>query len=287
MKVTLISYTPDALELLLFTKQTRTTLDAGLMEEIKSWDEEKKYRQLQYMLGTIQSSWEFVDYVFSIEGVSRVFTHQLVRTRTASYAQQSQRTLDLSEAGYVMPDAFKDMRAADEPSDLEERFNDQMRAAFANYEFLLNTGAELQDARAILPGATATNIIMKANLRTLSDMAEKRLCFRTQGEYQEIFREMRKAVLAVHPWAEDFIRVACAKHGVCAFPNFKECPIKPGIFNPDTGGIWPDKDGQPDWDRIMGAGKYVSPLTKDEIQVRWAGTKFEAVLPKDRYKKYE
>ncbi len=284
MKLTLLSHTPNALELLLFTKQTRLSMDAGLMEEITAWPMAKKLAELNYMLGTIESSWEFVDYTFSIEGVSRAFTHQLVRTRAASFAQQSQRTVDMSGFEYVTPDAFlkeseeliKD-NLDSEGSDLEQRYHTHMRYTNTAYEQLCDMGANPQDARAILPTNVATSIIAKFNLRTLSDMAEKRLCYRTQGEYQTVFRAMRDAVLQIHPWADEFIRVACAKRGVCQFPNFKECPIKPGIFNPDTGGMWPNLDGSPIWERLMVAGKYVSPLTKSEIQVRWEGTRFEAV----------
>ena len=263
MQVTLIAHTQNALDLLLFTKQTRLSMDAGLMDEIRNWPEEKKAKELAYMLNTIESSWEFVDYTFSIGAVSRAFTHQLVRTRDGSYAQQSQRTVDMEGFGYVVPDAFVNNE------ELLDTYNVAMEDINQSYYALRSKGANPQDARAVLPTNVETNIICKYNLATLSRMAEKRLCSRTQGEYQNIFREMRKAVLAVHPWAEPFIRVACAKRGVCQFPNYKECPIKPGIFNPDTGGVWPFEDGR----------EYISirPLTKNEIQNRWEGMKFEAV----------
>ena len=39
MKVSLISYTPDAVNLLLFTKSTRLNLSPGLMAEIAAWPE--------------------------------------------------------------------------------------------------------------------------------------------------------------------------------------------------------------------------------------------------------
>ena len=89
MKVTLIYATPGAIDLLLFTKSTRLQLTPGLMDEIRSWPEERKLNELRYMAKTVPSSWEFVDLIFSIEDVTRAFTHQLVRTRTASYAQQA------------------------------------------------------------------------------------------------------------------------------------------------------------------------------------------------------
>src|SRR3954466_8252022 len=106
--VVLINYTSEARELLLYTKQTRLSLDAGLMDEIRAWPEEKKQAELDYMLGTIRSSWEFCDYVFAVNGVSRGFTHQYVRTREGSYAQQSQRTVDMSGFDFVMPGVFED-----------------------------------------------------------------------------------------------------------------------------------------------------------------------------------
>ena len=85
MKVKLISYTQDALELLLLTKNTRLANDGLLtLDDIKGWSHDKKMQHIGYMRDTIQSSWEFVDYTFKISGVSRAFTHQLVRTRTAS-----------------------------------------------------------------------------------------------------------------------------------------------------------------------------------------------------------
>jgi len=104
MKATLISFTPEAKELLIFTKSTRLTMSPGLMNEIRAWSEERKLAELEYMANTIPSSWEFVDYVFMIEGVSRAFTHQFVRSRQGSYAQQTMRVLNMGEYDYVMSD---------------------------------------------------------------------------------------------------------------------------------------------------------------------------------------
>lgn len=214
MQVKLIDYQANALELLIHTKSTR--LAAGqTVEEIAQWPMEKKLDHLKYMRHTIASSWEFVRYIFEITGVSRVFTHQLVRTRTQSYAQESQRTIDASGAGYLWlgPD-FEDYDLTCENS-------------FLTYESMQKRGVPNQDARYVLPEGTLTNIIVGSDLRTLSHTAEVRLCTRTQGEYQDVFRAMRQAVIEVHPWAEIFIQVGCVKTGVCIFPNYKECPIQP------------------------------------------------------------
>lgn len=268
MKVTLLKYDPDALDLLLFTKQTRLTQSPGLLEEIRDWTEERKLEEWDYMKGTIQSSWEFCEYTFLIDGVSRAFTHQLVRTRTGSYAQQSQRTVNMEGFEYTVPEGLLEgARAA------ENLYHESMGETASNYISLINLGANPQDARGILPTNICTNITAKFSLRTLSDMAKLRLCTRTQGEYQEVFRQMREAVISVHPWAEPVLRVHCAATGVCAFPNYHECPIKPGIFNPDTGHRWDQpfySDGSPMCTPMI-------PLTRDQIQAKWEGTRYEAV----------
>ena len=46
---------------------------------------------------------EHASFTFSVEGVSRVLTHQLVRHRIASFSQQSQRYVSLNEPTYVVP----------------------------------------------------------------------------------------------------------------------------------------------------------------------------------------
>jgi hypothetical protein len=105
-------------------------------------------------------------------------------------------------------------------------------------------------------------------------------CVLGQGEYQNVFRAMRSLVVETHPWTEPFIRVACAADGVCCFPNYAECPIKPGVFNPDTGLRWDGKTKPADWSIYDADPAPVRPHTREEIQVIWEGTRFEAV-PKE------
>jgi flavin-dependent thymidylate synthase len=189
-------------------------------EDIMNQSYDYKLDQVKYVKDTIKSSWEFVDYVFEICDVSRAFTHQLVRTRNASYAQQTQRAVDVSSMGMLgLPDEKYSKK-------LNHDYGIYIRDAKSSYMALLEDGMERQDARNVLPNATLTNIIMKVNLRELHEMAEVRLCTRTQGEYQGVFRAMKEEVMRVHPWAEDMIQVFCANHGTCCFPRYTECPIQ-------------------------------------------------------------
>lgn len=199
MKVTLINYTTEAVELLLFTKATRLTMSPGLLDEIRAWPQEKKMAELQYMANTIPSSWEFVDYTFLVEEVSRAYTHQQVRTRAASYAQQSMRVLPMGEYEYIFTDRNReDPRAMT----IINAVNAGIRSA---YNELLSIGQPPEDARGILPTNIATNIVCKFTLRSFCDLAKSRTGGRTQSEYKKVINAMVDAVLAVHPWAEFFM----------------------------------------------------------------------------------
>lgn len=199
MKVSLISTTPEAKELLIFTKSTRLTMSPGLMDEIRAWPEEKKLAELEYMANTIPSSWEFVDYVFMIEGVSRAFTHQFVRSRQGSYAQQTMRVLNMGEYDYVYTDR---VNADIKIRGIVDIVNENIRLG---YNKLIELGLPAEDARGILPTNIATNIVAKFNLRAFVDLAKSRTGGRTQNEYQKVMNAMVDEVLKVHPWAEKFL----------------------------------------------------------------------------------
>jgi len=199
MKATLISYTPHAVELLLFTKSTRLNMAPSLLNEIHEWSPKKKAAELDYMARTIPSSWEFVDYVFLLEGVSRAFTHQLVRTRHGSYAQQSLRVVDAGAFDYVHTARSR----ADETT--AQTIEYAMGNVQAAYRKLRNCGLPTEDARGILPTNIATNIVAKFNLRTFAELARSRTGGRTQGEYQDVLNAMADAAVAVHPWLPLFL----------------------------------------------------------------------------------
>lgn len=258
MKVTLLNYTTEALDLLLFTKSTRLGMSPKGMDEIRAWPAEKKESELRYMLGTIRSSWEFVDYVFLIEEVTRAFTHQLVRHRVGvAFAQQAQRVVNMRGFGYLVPPGLDDEQ--------RQRYDQTMRAIDDGYRDLVGLGVNAQDARGVLPTNIHTNITMKINLRALNGLLAERLCVKAQGEFQDVARLLREEVLKVHPWTEPFLRVYCASSGTCMFANLPmtECPVKPIVYDPQT-------------QEAYGGGK---PGSLDEIQAHWQANRSE-VQPK-------
>lgn len=217
MQVELRSATPDALTILLETKGTRLAHS----EDPATWSEEKRQEHLDYMRDTIKSSWEFVTYIFKITTVTRAFTHQIVRTRTGSYAQQAMRVVDAREHPILLPPSIE------ANAEWLAEWQKVEQALMAGYSKLVDMGAPMQDARGLLPTNITTSITAQFNLRSLHEMAKLRLCTRTQGEYQDVFRRMREEVLKIHPWAAEFIEVHCVSTGTCAFPRYGkvECPV--------------------------------------------------------------
>ena len=257
MRISLLNCTPWALETLLMTKNTRLNINAGSLDEVIHWDDERKTKELRYALTTIKSPFEFIDYIFAIEDVSRAFTHQLVRHRVGtSFAQQSQRTVIMKDFVYVTPEHFID--EYDEEStagfNLMSTYNDTMDCIKNGYNDMIDLGAKPEDARGVLPTNICTNIIFKVNLRALSGICAERLCVKAQGEFQQVVKLLREEVLKIHPWAEPVLRVHCAQTGVCCFPRVDNCRIKDHVYNPESGLAW---DG------------ISVPYNKAEIQAKW------------------
>lgn len=127
---------------------------------------------------------EHVNLTFLVEGVSRSFSHELVRHRAGfAYSQLSQRYVDEAEVGFVMPPAI-----LESPASLQSDWVAQMHAARECYsmlvEALLPRYAEMdrvtarktarEAARSVLPNATETKIVVTANVRAWRSMLELR-----------------------------------------------------------------------------------------------------------------
>lgn len=219
-EVKLINVTSNALEVLIYTKSGRLNTGTTLEEIMHEWTEAQKMDHLGYMMDTIKSSFEFVDYIFEVKNVSRAFTHQVVRTRTASFQQQAMRVVDARDFGTLV-------------SSEHSSYEKAIQISLEEYGKMIDDGVPVQDARGVLPTAIHTNIFIKGNLRTLANMAELRLCKRAEGEYQSVFKKMVAAVLEVHPWASQLLHVYCVKYGICAFPRYTKCPVQAHCYNPD------------------------------------------------------
>lgn len=184
-KVVLLSHTPEPEKVVATAAKlcySNTTIE-NIFERL---DDETVKNFLNFLVEVgHQSPLEHVSFTFGIEGVSRSFTHQLVRHRIASYSQQSQRYVKMDGFDYVIPPSIE------EDEELKNIFIDTMNQIAQAYAVLSEKlkrkhtekfkiygisekealkKAEkmaIEDARYVLPNACETKIIMTMNAREL------------------------------------------------------------------------------------------------------------------------
>lgn len=217
MKVTLLAYTPEpekvvaAAAKLCYSNAKIDDLLAGLTPE--------KSKEFVEMLATMghESPTEHVSFTFAIEGVSRSLLAQITRHRIASYSVQSQRYVRLEDFEFVTPAEIENDAAA------KNAFEAAMRIEAENYQRiasllkeshtqkLMQQGIDektalrkaekmaIEDARAVLPNACATKMIVTMNTRSLNNFFRHRCCTRAQTEIRALADEMLRLVTQVAP----------------------------------------------------------------------------------------
>ena len=138
------------------------------------------------------STFEHASFTFGIEG-SRAAPDQLVRHRIASYAQQSQRYVQMDDLACVIPPAVAANPKAKVAFDLA------LKRVQETYADLLSLGIAREDARYILPVGALSRIVATFNARSLHNLFELRCCERAQWEIRAIACEMLSLVRDVAP----------------------------------------------------------------------------------------
>jgi len=207
MKVELVEYTPNAEALCAAAMKLCHVPDKdSFMDMYRSFlsghyaDAESKIKEfisLALKLGH-ESVLEHASFTFYVEGVSRALTHQLVRHRIASYSQQSQRHVDISEPSFVIPESFSGKKIV---SNLRADgvVEGLMKNIWDVYSELIKSGVPLEDARFVLPNACTTKIVITMNARELRHFFKLRCSKHAQWEIREMACRMLKLCNDVAP----------------------------------------------------------------------------------------
>jgi flavin-dependent thymidylate synthase len=157
----------------------------------------------------LKAPFEFVKFHFLIEGVTRSFTHQMVRQRTAVYAQESLRFAVKGGEEQSLPVGLPpslagtdDWASAEFQSDITMTKEERMRQAWEDtvayldeqYSHLINLGMPAEDARGLLPHNTLTRLHYSTDLRALLDHAGNRLCTQAQVEWRLVFAKIVEVI---------------------------------------------------------------------------------------------
>ena len=194
MFVSLLTYTPEAERIVATAARLcYAAVDVkALAQRFESADDRRMISKI-LAIGH-HGVLEHAVFSFAAEGVSRALTHQLVRHRLASFAQQSQRYVAFDGGfDYETPPSI-----AAQP-ELATRFDDEMRRLAALYADLREAGIAAEDARFVLPNASHSRLIMTMNARELRHFFRLRCCRRSQWEIRSLATEMLKEVIKVAP----------------------------------------------------------------------------------------
>ena len=169
---------------------------------------------------------EQIVFTYSISGISRSLSHQLVRHRAGiSFAQQSQRYVKLKEDDlfdFVTPESWR-------KAGMTEDFHDLMVHSNDLYLKACNAGVPPEDARFVLPNAACTNFQLTVNFAELLHIGDVRLCHQAQWEFRKLVSRMKSELSKVHPDLSDKIQPKCCleRVGYCdeSLERWRECPI--------------------------------------------------------------
>lgn len=128
---------------------------------------------------------------FYITGVSRSFTHELIRHRHLSFSQQSQRFVDEAESSFVVPPALEGLV---QNSPAGQAFKQAVFTAQSAYADIVS---ELQEqglprkqareaARSVLPNCQETRIVVTGNHRAWREFLWKRLAPGADAEIRKV-----------------------------------------------------------------------------------------------------
>jgi thymidylate synthase (FAD) len=175
LKVVLLNHTKNPDQICAAAAQSCYS-EKGASELFEKTTDEKAKKMIKKVVGMGHLSVvEHAHFTFSVEGVSRALTHQLVRHRIASYSQQSQRYVAMDRAEYVLPPSIQ----AD--PDAKKLYKRAMDDAWKAYRELASK-VDKEDARYLLPNACHTNITITMNARELWHFFSLRCCRRAQWE---------------------------------------------------------------------------------------------------------
>jgi flavin-dependent thymidylate synthase len=246
-KVTLSVCTPDPLGVMAMINGQYTGKVYKSPAEVS--DEERKEAWNAATVSRLsETPLEWIQLSFLFENVTRAFTHQLVRTRMATYAQESLRfavkedlgdavKLPPSLAGSMSLPEYRAMLESEQPLVYEDITDAQkwrltwdkaIEQLSDAYTDLVNSGMPAEDARGLLPTNILTRIHVRIDMKSLLGLAGMRLCTQAQFEWREVFARVSEALREYvgpdHPDRWQYEMMASRFRPVCFAAN--RCTMK-------------------------------------------------------------
>jgi thymidylate synthase (FAD) len=134
------------------------------------------------------STLRFAHATFLVEGISRICSHQFVRSKHLDFLQRSQRYCNEEETNVVIPESISKYDVQDFV------YNAQIL-----YENLIKNGVKKEDARFILPQGTTTELLAVGNFQAWYDFIKLRSGKEVQWEIRAVAHEINRQLHGIAP----------------------------------------------------------------------------------------
>ncbi len=202
MKIKLIDHTSKPIELCALAARVCYGVTSDTLENFNEWYISGKGYELirKCIENGHESVLEHASFSFLIDKISRVCSHQIVRSRIASYSQRSQRYCNESNTKFVTPETINDENIINK---IDNFYNQSLEF----YKELKSLGVKGEDARFILPHSCETTLLMTMNVRELRHFLNIRLDKHAQWEIRAVAKEILKIMIknACEIFFEDII----------------------------------------------------------------------------------
>lgn len=184
MKVTLIQHTP--------TPEEHIGLLAGICYgKTDSSTEQCIKRAAHCVTKGHLSTLRFAHATFLVEDISRICSHQFVRSKHLDFLQRSQRYCNDEHMKMIIPNSVDDIYG--------EQSRAYVTAAVNLYDNLIELGIKKEDARFFLPQGVGTELLVVGNFQAWYDFIKLRSGKEVQWEIRAVAHEINRQLHSIAP----------------------------------------------------------------------------------------
>lgn len=181
--------------------------------------------------GSLPLNLEVPSFTFLVGGISRIVTHQIVRTRVGVvYSQRGTGDQDCRHDDVLVPRSLN--RPGAEAA--LDYYVDVVLAAKNFYAYSVDKREHsLVAMRYALPQSLAQYIFVHVNLMALMGLVGKRLCTVETLEYNVVARKMVEEVTRFFPEFGPYLKADCEKPGGCHYQRGFGKSLAGSVYAPD------------------------------------------------------
>lgn len=136
----------------------------------------------------------FATATFHVSNISRICSHQFVRSKHLDFLQRSQRYCNESETQFVVPN-----------SNMAALITNSYQASLDTYNRLIEAGVKKEDARFVLPNGGTTELVVTGNFQAWLDFIKLRADTHAQWEIRQVAKEINNKLSEHAPGIFDWM----------------------------------------------------------------------------------